>query len=254
MPVQRSFCDSHRRLSIDVANGNKFTWRVTADIHDDGIKRYRLRHIIDCLQENHNRLIHSISWKHTHTRLTALFPGLPAWAGTIKVKPIWILLKQETVSGSGISWAVCKSASRSRQITMSVPHHSSFLQAGCPSCHPTNSIKAQKAVTEKRDKIETHNAYETTAFYCNRDILPQTTHLNIFTGLHYSAAFIFLCKHLAHYNYFQLNFPSPAHVRHKIANHFHLAVCFTHIWQLSQCFITHQINSCFVQTIWALQF
>ena len=41
----------------------------------------------------------------THTRLTALFPGLPGSAGTRKVKPIWILLKQETVSGSGISWA-----------------------------------------------------------------------------------------------------------------------------------------------------
>ena len=54
-----------------------------------------------------------------YTRLTALCPGLPAWAGTRKVKPIWInLLKQETVSGSGISWAVCKSAPRSRQLTM----------------------------------------------------------------------------------------------------------------------------------------
>jgi len=42
---------------------------------------------------------------HTHTCLTALFPGLPGWAGTRKVKPIWILLKQETVSSSGISWA-----------------------------------------------------------------------------------------------------------------------------------------------------
>ena len=42
---------------------------------------------------------------HTHTRLTALFPGLPRLAGSRKVKPIWILLKQETVSGSGISWA-----------------------------------------------------------------------------------------------------------------------------------------------------
>ena len=36
---------------------------------------------------------------HTHTRLTALCPGIPGWAGTRKVKPIWILLKQETVSG-----------------------------------------------------------------------------------------------------------------------------------------------------------
>ena len=33
----------------------------------------------------------------TYTRLTALFPGLPGWAGTRKVKRIWILLKQETV-------------------------------------------------------------------------------------------------------------------------------------------------------------
>ena len=40
-----------------------------------------------------------------------------------KVKPIWTLLKQETVSGSGISWAIRKSAPRSRQITMPAPHH-----------------------------------------------------------------------------------------------------------------------------------
>jgi len=58
---------------------------------------------------------------HTHTRLTALCPGLPGWAGTRKVKPIWILLEQETVSGSGISWAICKSAPRSRQITTPAP-------------------------------------------------------------------------------------------------------------------------------------
>ena len=86
--------------------------------------------------------------KYTHTHLTALFPGLPGWAGTRKVKPIWILLEQETVSGSGISRAICKSAPRSRQITTPAPHHSSFLQAGCPSCHPTNSIKALKATNE----------------------------------------------------------------------------------------------------------
>ena len=60
---------------------------------------------------SHHRHTHT----HTHTRLTALCPGLPGWAGTRKVKPIWILLKQETVSGSGISWATCKSAPRSRQ-------------------------------------------------------------------------------------------------------------------------------------------
>ena len=54
----------------------------------------------------------------------ALFPGLPGWASTRKVKPIWILLKQETVSGSGISWHICKSAPRCIQITMPAPHRS----------------------------------------------------------------------------------------------------------------------------------
>jgi len=74
---------------------------------------------------------------HTHTRLTALCPGLPVWAGsTRKVKPIWILLKQETLSGSGISWAVCKSAPRSRPITTPV-----LLQAGCPSCRQQTASK-----------------------------------------------------------------------------------------------------------------
>ena len=77
---------------------------------------------------------------HAHARLMALFPGLPRWAGTRKVKPIWILLKQETVSGTGISWAVCKSAPRSRQITMSAPHHSVFYRlVALPATQPTAS-------------------------------------------------------------------------------------------------------------------
>ena len=60
-------------------------------------------------------------------------------------KTIWKLLKQETVSDSGISWAVCKSAPRSRQITMPARHHSAFLQAGCPSYQINSSVKALKA-------------------------------------------------------------------------------------------------------------
>ena len=77
---------------------------------------------------------------HTHTRLTALCPGLPRWAGTRKVKPIWILLMQETVSGSGISCAIYKSASRSRQITMPAPHHSVFYRPDAlPAAQPTAS-------------------------------------------------------------------------------------------------------------------
>jgi len=77
---------------------------------------------------------------HKHTRLTALCPGLPGWAGTRKVKPIWILLKQETASGSGISWDICKSAPRSRQMTTTAPHRSVFYRPDAiPAAQPTAS-------------------------------------------------------------------------------------------------------------------
>jgi len=83
----------------------------------------------DASDDNHGNniqlLLHS-THTHTHTRLTALCPGLPGWASTRKKKTIGILLKQETVSGSGIRWAICKSAPRSSQITMPAPHHSYF--------------------------------------------------------------------------------------------------------------------------------
>ena len=75
---------------------------------------------------------------HTLNRLTALCPGLPGWAVTRKVKPIWILLKRETVRASGIRWAVYKSAPRSRQVTTPAPT-TQFFKGRMPSCHPTNS-------------------------------------------------------------------------------------------------------------------
>ena len=71
----------------------------------------------------------------------ALCPGIPGWAGTRKeVKPIRILLKQETVSGTGISWAICKSAPHSRQVTMPAPHRSVFYRpVALPATQPTVS-------------------------------------------------------------------------------------------------------------------
>ena len=67
------------------------------------------------------------------------YPGEPV-PGTRKAIPIWVLLKQETVSGSGINWAICKSAPRSRQITMPAPHHSGFYSPDAlPAAQPTAS-------------------------------------------------------------------------------------------------------------------
>jgi len=68
-------------------------------------------------------------------------PGLPRWAGTRKVKPIWILLEQETVRGTGISWAVWKSVPRSRQITTAL-HHSVFYRPDAlPAAQQRQSIE-----------------------------------------------------------------------------------------------------------------
>jgi len=91
-----------------------------------------------CILHSSSQMAHTHT--HTHTRLTAFFPGLPRSASTRKVKPIWILLKQETVSGSGISWAICKSVSRSRQITTPAPHCSVFYRPDAiPATQPTAS-------------------------------------------------------------------------------------------------------------------
>ena len=62
---------------------------------------------------------------HTHT-FNGPFSGTTQVSWYQKGKTNTVFLKQETVSGSGISWAICKSASRSRQITMPVPYHSSL--------------------------------------------------------------------------------------------------------------------------------
>ena len=68
---------------------------------------------------------------HTHTRLTALFRDHPGE----------LVLKQETVSGSGISCAICKSAARSRQITMPAPHHSVFCRPFLPPSQQRQSTE-----------------------------------------------------------------------------------------------------------------
>jgi len=66
-----------------------------------------------------------------------------------KVKVIWTLLKQETVSGSGISWAICKSAPCSRQITMPVPQHPVFYRSDAfPAAQPTVSKHWRQNQTE----------------------------------------------------------------------------------------------------------
>jgi len=86
-----------------------------------------LSQLFVCQRNNNN---------NNNTYLMALCSGLPWWDGTRKVKPIWILLKQETVGGSSISLAICKSAPCLRQIPTPASHHSIFYS---PDAQPTAS-------------------------------------------------------------------------------------------------------------------
>ena len=123
-----------------------FRYRLTRVVPDKGPLNgcVCLLHIYPVSQRKHPISKHPINGP---------FPGLPGWAGTRKVKPIWIPPKQETVGGSGISWAICKSAPRSRQITTPAPHHSVFYrQDALPAAQPTTSKHWRKGVPNP-DKI-----------------------------------------------------------------------------------------------------
>jgi len=82
------------------------------------------------------------SHTHTHTHAHSFYGPLDFvqdYPGEPVPEPIWILLKQETVSCSGISWTICKSAPCPRKI-MPAPHHSVFCRPDTlPAAHPAAS-------------------------------------------------------------------------------------------------------------------
>ena len=59
------------------------------------------------------------------------------------------------MSGSGISWAICKSAPRSRQITMPKPHHSVFYRPDAlPAAQPTVSKHWKQKITHRCEELQ----------------------------------------------------------------------------------------------------
>jgi len=107
--------------------------------------------IVICIHARTHARTHAHTHTHTHT-FNGPFSGNTRVSWYQKGKPIWILLKQETVSGSGISWAICKSATRSRQITTPAPHHSVFYRPDAlPATQPTGGGRG-KTTTSTTDR------------------------------------------------------------------------------------------------------
>ena len=107
-------------------------------------------YIVYTRDEQTQRVVTLTSCKLTHTH-THTHPFNGPFSGTTRVSryqkgktSLDFTEARDSEWQCGISWAVCKSAPCCRQITTPATHHSVFLPTGCPSCRPTNSVKALK--------------------------------------------------------------------------------------------------------------
>ena len=76
------------------------------------------------------------------------------------------------MSGSGISWAICKSAPRSRQITMPAPYRSDFYRPyALPAAQPTASKQWNIGCKlSKNNKCQIEEKWFTSQLYVQRGI------------------------------------------------------------------------------------
>ena len=130
----------------------RFRQITTSTSHQSSLNFYRPHALPDAqttVSEQWRHIMPTVNItieQYTHTHLTALCPGLPRWAGTRKVKTN---LDFTEARDSEWQWhqlghmQVCTSL-QAENYARTPPL--SFLQAGCPSCRPTNSVKALKAI------------------------------------------------------------------------------------------------------------
>jgi len=89
----------------------------------------------------------------THTRLTTLCPGLPGWVGTRKVKT-----NLDFTEARDSEWQWHQLGHMQVCTSLRTDNHAStpplsFLQAGCLSCRPANSVNALKAYESYEQQI-----------------------------------------------------------------------------------------------------
>ena len=104
----------------------------------------------------HHRMAIHTSLRHTRTHLAALFPGLDFTEARVSEWQ-WHQLGH---------MQVCTLLQTDNH---SSTHHSVFLQVGCPSCHPTNSVRALKGC----------NTYESLSGYSSSDVVLQSSLLTL---------------------------------------------------------------------------
>ena len=78
-----------------------------------------------------------------HNRFTAFFPGPPGWAGGSR-ELLNFMVQGQINRGRHTDHSTGRHSVRTSQC-LPPPSPILFLQARCPSCHPTNNVKAVKA-------------------------------------------------------------------------------------------------------------
>ena len=130
------------------------------------------------------------------------FPGGPGSGGT-RMSPFWILLELRMMEVMATTGAIRRAKLQSNH------HHQQtniqfFLQAGCPSCRPTNSVKALKGKCDTSyngSKLHVHATLSTRlgqnwinltigTFHHSLlfNVTPHTLHLAILTGFAFCAS------------------------------------------------------------------
>jgi len=87
-----------------------------------------------------------------HNHFTALFPGPPRWASARR-ELLDFMVQGKINRGRHTDHPTGRRSIRTNQCPL--PPSPIFLQAGCPSCRPTNSLKALKAILQHANTILT---------------------------------------------------------------------------------------------------
>ena len=141
--------DSHAVARLDCIH------EVVVRKHDDRVRRLTRRHVLWSTTHVSGRVF-KIRRKFSAKFTNNTHPFNGPFSGTTRVSRYQ---KNKTnldfteARDSGIICAICNPAPSSRQITMPAPHHSSFLQAGCPFSRPTNSVKAHRPFSRTLQEI-----------------------------------------------------------------------------------------------------
>jgi len=139
MPISKQ-CNGFCNLELPATTGSKHFWAILMNVSIQFLTNLVGR-TNGSNDFSPNRLLPWLAcymWQHfTHDTTKAL----------IKISIKSILLKDANVTLTSYHNAMMSQylvlwVRPSRQITTPASHHSVFLQAGCPSCRPTNSIKA----------------------------------------------------------------------------------------------------------------